>query len=351
MLHLLKRLPLINRVRGLVAHDVEQTLKPLRKELRQLTRQVEQLEAALQETAARAARADRDGAQVKAMLRLNDEQARALQDLEATLDERRIAAHVRDAIAAAELHAEPFEHIVVEPLLPADIYATLLTAIPPVPFFTDTDPIKQDLRIPMAFGPALHMRVWAFVDEVIARRIIRPAIMAKFHEPLQRHYDVIFGPASRAQANDLPQSTSGGRLMLRRPGYHLGAHRDPKRSLLTCLMYLARPGDDEAHGTQLFRVDGDSEAHYKQTYYPEREGHRCELARVVPFRPNSMLVFLNSRGAHGADIPATAPATLERYSYQFYIAPDNAALGDLLKSLSPERRAMWKNRNRIPDLS
>jgi hypothetical protein len=40
--------------------------------------------------------------------------------------------------------------------------------------------------------------------------------------------------------------------MPRRPGYHLEPHRDPKRSLLTCLLYLARPGDSDAQGTQLF---------------------------------------------------------------------------------------------------
>ena len=135
--------------------------------------------------------------------------------------------------------------------------------------------------------------------------------------------------------------------MLRRPGYHLNPHRDPKRSLLTCLLYLAKPGDDDAHGTRLYRVANDGEAHYKQTYYPEREGHACELVKVVPFRPNSMLVFLNSKGAHGACIPDSAPATTERFSYQFYVAPDNAALAALLKSLPPDRRKMWRNRNKV----
>ena len=135
--------------------------------------------------------------------------------------------------------------------------------------------------------------------------------------------------------------------MLRRPGYHLSPHRDPKRSFLTCLLYLARPGDDEAHGTRLYRVANDREAHYKQTYYPESNGHQCELAAVVPFRPNTMLVFLNSRGAHGATIPAEAPGDLERYSYQFYVAPKNEELGQLLKSLPRDRRAMWQSRDKV----
>jgi hypothetical protein len=132
--------------------------------------------------------------------------------------------------------------------------------------------------------------------------------------------------------------------MLRRPGYHLGPHRDPKRSMLTCLLYLARPGDSETYGTQIFRVDNDADATYKQTYYPEDDGRACHLVKVVPFRPNSMLVFLNSRGAHGAHIPQDAPATLERYSYQFYVAPENEALGQLIRSLPQDRRVLWQSK-------
>jgi hypothetical protein len=109
-------------------------------------------------------------------------------------------------------------------------------------------------------------------------------------------------------------------------------------------MYLARAGDDERYGTQLFRVEDDGEAHYKQTYYPEQDGRTCQLVSTVPFRPNTMLVSLNARGAHGVTIPADAPAALERYAYQFYVAPDNAALAALLKSLPAERRALWQNK-------
>jgi hypothetical protein len=112
---------------------------------------------------------------------------------------------------------------------------------------------------------------------------------------------------------------------------------------------MARPGDSEVHGTQLFRVFNDQEASYKQTYYPEAAGGRCELATVVPFRPNSMLVFLNSRGAHGATIPADAIEDIERYSYQFYVSPEHEALGGLIRKLPPERRVMWQNKNMLAE--
>ena len=343
----LRRTKLAGRLRAVWRQEADEAIKPLRKDLRRLTAEVEELRATLQHTAIRAARGDRSASQLRLILELDEQQRERLAALPALLDERQIQAHVSQAIGAAELHSEPFEHIVVEQVLPAAVYELLIAAIPPAVFFDDHDPVKQNLAFPITFGPALPGVVWNFVDAVIARRAIQPAVLEKFHQPLQGHYDTIFGPSFRARANALPHLSSGGRLMLRRPGYHLAPHRDPKRSMLTCLLYLARHGDDEAHGTQLFRVTNDREASYKQTYYPGADGCDCELATVVPFRPNTMLVFLNSRGAHGATIPADAGNDLERYSYQFYVAPENAALGALIRELPRDRRTMWQNKNRI----
>ena len=324
--------------------DVEDLLKPVRKDVRALQRAVERLETALAETSQGAQRAERLAAQVKLTAVLNQAQHSAVARLSDRLDAPRIGAHVRAAIAAAPLVEEPFEHLVVESLLPADVYELLIEAIPPEPFFDAHDPIKRNLRFPMEFGPALSAAVWAFFDDVVTRQMIRPAVVERFQMPLQRHYDAIFGRAFRERAKGLAQSVSGGRLMLRRAGYHLDPHRDPKHSMLTCLFYLARPGDSDAYGTQLFSVANDSDASYKQTYYPEQEGRQCELAKLVPFRANSMLVFLNSRGAHGATIPPDAPASLERYSYQFYVAPDKAQLGELIRLLPEPLRRMWQSK-------
>ena len=345
--NLLRGTKLAARIRGAMRHDAEEAMKPLRKELRRLARDVEALQATLQEAATRAARGDRVSAQVRVMLELNEQQRERIAALPEHLDEGRIRAHVARAIAATPLQFEPFEHIVVDEILPPALYDLLISALPPEPFFQDHDPIKQDMHFPITFGPTLATTVWNFVDGVLARRVIQPAMLEKFHERLQGHFDTVFGPPFRAQANALPQLSSGGRLMLRRAGYHLDPHRDPKRSLLTCLLYLARPGDSEAHGTQLFRVVGDREANYKQTYYPEADGQQCELKEVVAFRPNRMLAFMNSRGAHGATIPADAGAHVERYSYQFYVAPENEALGALIRELPRERRIMWQNKNKL----
>jgi hypothetical protein len=120
--------------------------------------------------------------------------------------------------------------------------------------------------------------------------------------------------------------------------------------LLTCLFYLARPGDPETFGTSFYRVDGHLVRDHSSTYYPGQAGHTCELARVVPFRANTAVVFLNS-AAHGADIPVTAARNTERYAYQVYIGPPVDALGAIVRALPDSMRAAWESRNDYGDSS
>ena len=60
------------------------------------------------------------------------------------------------------------------------MYDLLIRAIPPPAFFNDRDPIKQNLTFPMEFGPALSAAVWGYMDDVIARQVVRPAVLDKF---------------------------------------------------------------------------------------------------------------------------------------------------------------------------
>ena len=65
-----------------------------------------------------------------------------------------------------------------------------------------------------------------------------------------------------------------------------------------------------------------------------------ELARTVPFRPNTLFAFVNSKAAHGASLPPDAPLH-ERYAYQFYVKPRDGDLKKLLLELSPDARRNW----------
>jgi hypothetical protein len=77
--------------------------------------------------------------------------------------------------------------------------------------------------------------------------------------------------------------------MLRRRGYRIKPHRDPNWSFITCILYLARSGDSDAWGTQIFAVDGDEEAKNAGPYWIDDA--RCRPVEVARFLPNRLLVF------------------------------------------------------------
>jgi hypothetical protein len=324
--------------------DIRETVTPLKGELRGLVSEIERLREAIERSTAATADVQRTAEQTRLVLRLNQRQQHDVARLAEVLEPAKVTRWVREAVARAPLQMTPFPHIVVEPLLPDATYRMLVRAIPPAAFFGARDPIKQNLRIPIEFAPELSERVWRFVDDTLAREAIRPAVLDAFREPLLQHCARLFGESLRDRAAQLPQAVSGGRVMLRRPGYFLAPHRDPKRAMLTCLLYLARPGDSEEYGTGLYSVDDDREPSYVETYYPGEHGHATELVRMVPYRPNSMVAFLNCGGAHGAQIPPDAPPGLERYAFQFYIGPEASALDALVEELPPERKQMWQRK-------
>ena len=273
--------------------------------------------------------------QLLTIQRLDWEQREEVATLNRWLDTTAIDVHVSAAVGAATLQQEPFPHIVVEPLLPRDVYGRILDAIPPAVFFAGGR--DEHWAVPSGIAPMYSRLVWLFVANTLVGDILHRTLNAKF-EAVIRDYVQSFVPALIKQTA-ITLHPSDGRLMLRRPGYDLEPHRDPKWAFVTALMYLARPDDNEEYGTQLYRVSGDTEAIGGNVHYVERS--RCELVRTVPFRANSMLVFLNSTGAHGAFIPRDAPAELERYLYQFRLGPSRKMIAHLIDSMPAGAAVNW----------
>jgi hypothetical protein len=244
-------------------------------------------------------------------------------DVEAT------ARHVRATLAAAAMRETPMPHLVVEGLMPDPLYDALLQAVPPPAFFSQRDVVKQNLRVRRdGLVPDETLDLFGFLESVVIADMIVPALLERFEPYFSRVYEERYGDAA-ARVAALPHVATDGRLMLRRPGYHLNPHLDPRRVSVTGLFYLARPGDDEAHGTSFYSLDGAARPEQSNTYSPERHGMACTLAASVPFRANTAVFFLNSGAAHGAGIPGTAPPTTERYAYQFYMWPEVTALASI----------------------
>ena len=254
-----------------------------------------------------------------------------------------IERHVALALSNAPVFSDPTRHLRVASVLPPALYEIFLAAMPPEEAFSDRDRMKQNFkpRNDTAVLPDLTAEIWDYMDNGLVPSVMGPTLGAMFEDAILQHYTTLFGPESARELLAAGFETSGGRLMLRRPGYYIGPHLDVPRAALTTLIYLARPGDDPQYGTSLFRVNGSTLGERRTTYYPEEDGANCELVTTVPFEANSALVFLNAGAAHGAEIPKTAPPKTERYSYQFYVGPPLPALKTAVARLSPDERKAW----------
>jgi hypothetical protein len=215
--------------------------------------------------------------------------------------------------------------------------------LPPAELFGERPVNKQHLLVPFDLGPAYSRRVWNFMAYTAAPRILALAATRRFREPLTAWLEANFPALGAEPLAGLELSCSDGRILRRTRGYRIPPHRDPKWGFVTCLLYLARPGDDQRWGTQIYAVSGDTEAHGAPPHWIDQA--QCRLVEDVAFRPNRALLFLNSVGAHGAEIPADAePADLDRYAYQFRVGADREAIEGLLAGLSADRRAYWEGK-------
>lgn len=250
---------------------------------------------------------------------------------------------VAAAIDSAPLHLEPCPYIVVDDLLPTRLWSALIQGIPPVQLFEHLPMGKQHLDVPFPLAPLYSQLVWGHLARELLPKVIMPRIVEKFRAQIDA-WITLNWPGVPAASVEL--HSNNGRIMLRRRGYRILPHRDPKWAFITCILFLARPGDDEAWGTQFYAVAEDQEATSAAPYWIDEK--RCRLIEDVKFRPNRLVVFLNSTGAHGAQIPEDAqPETLERYIYQFRVAPTPKAVS-MLKSLLPEeRQPLWMGKSMV----
>lgn len=339
--------------------DLTRAVKQLERQLTTVTTKQEELLARLEEVRTAnpsAVLADTLSAATQKLdeLALRERQLRAVQradgrldsrerELDAILNPEAISAHVRAALASATLKEDPFPYAVVDDLFPDAFFDALVRGLPPAELFADRAINRQQLTVPFDVAPRYGRRVWAFMADTVAAEIIAPAMLEKFAPQISAWLRLNFPVLGENPLARIPMRCSDGRIMLRRPGYYIRPHRDPKWGFLTCLLYLKRPSDDEAWGTEVLRVTGDEEARGAQPHWIDEA--RCEVVERVAFRRNRALMFLNSVGAHTARIPDDAqPADLERYTYQFRVGAERETIQYLLANMPDERRVFWEGK-------
>src|SRR5258705_1072292 len=326
-----------------VAEDVRE-LRRAGKEQARLATRVDEMHARLREVAEKVDLLTLRESQLRAVAAADALFEEEMPRLPAICDEPRIFAHVRDAVERARVNTDPLPYLVVSNVFPADFYAALVRAIPPFELFADRPHNKRQLTVPFTYGPAYSRALWTFLVDVVLEGAFQPAIIEKLREPLGEWIAQEWPPlASDPLGPPMELHSTDGRILLRGRGYRIAPHRDPKWGFITVLLYLARARESEQWGTQLYSVDEDAAANTIAPHWIDPA--RCQLKVDVPFRRNTALVFLNSRGAHGACIPEDAqPADLQRYIYQYRIGPTKAAIESLVAMLPQEQRSVWEGK-------
>jgi len=337
------------------------SLARMRKSLDDMAEGILELRRAAREQVRLAARVDEMSVRLRELgekveaLTLRELQLRAIASADAAFeeemhllpvicDEARVGAHVREAVERARLKTDPLPYLLVQNVFPPDFYAALVRGIPPFELFADKPHNKRQLKVPLVYGPEYSRAIWRFLVDVVLESAFQPPILEKFREPLAE-WIVHEWPtlASNPLGPPMELHSTDGRILLRGRGYRIPPHRDPKWGFITVLLYLPLAHESEQWGTQIYAVDEDEGANSIAPHWIDPG--RCRLVADVPFRRNSALVFLNSRGAHGAYIPDDAqPADLQRYIYQYRIGPTKAAIESLVAMLPQEQRSVWEGK-------
>src|SRR5262245_55473436 len=153
----------------------------------------------------------------------------AFADLAAVCDEDAIVRHVREAVAQAHLVLDPLPYLIVPNVFPSEFYDALIRGIPPYELFADKPRNKQQLKVPLMYGPGYTRASGKFRGDVALERSFRRALGEKFRGPLAQWIargwpDLAgnpWGPPMELHSTD-------GRILLRGRGYGIQPHRDPK---------------------------------------------------------------------------------------------------------------------------
>ncbi|MGH9255013.1 MAG: hypothetical protein ACRD3C_10635, partial [Vicinamibacterales bacterium] len=176
--------------------------------------------------------------ELRAILERNTENESQLDRLDKVIGKKATPDWVVAAIAGAPLHLEPFPYTVIDRLLPGYLYDSLLRGLPPVELFPNKTDGKQQLAVPFSLAPTYSQRAWTYLASDVIPTLIAPRLLEKFRAPID---EWILRNWPEVDPRSVELRGSEGRIMLRRRGYRIRPHRDPKWSFITCILYLARP--------------------------------------------------------------------------------------------------------------
>jgi len=217
--------------------------------------------------------------------------------------------HAIRQIEAAPVRREPFDHVYVENVFPADFYDELLRQLPPTESFRR---LNETGRVSAAYSGS---RFCLFRDDLPAlaeapRRAFWEGLLgALVKRPFNELWLRVFRDAVQRQAASLRPgepvlAQSEAFLMRDLESYALGPHTDSTLKLVSVLFYL--PADDSAPelGTSLYRP---KDPGFDCAGGPHHSFAKFERVTTLPFHRNSLLAFPKSRRCfHGVEPVGTA---------------------------------------------
>jgi hypothetical protein len=236
---------------------------------------------------------------------------------------------VRAKVEGAELHPDPFPHVVIPNLLPDAFFGLLAGSIPPLEFFEQSKRgLKANLVLEdddpyFAAAPQDFREVWTKLRDGVVSEEIAPLLVRRLESAIREKFAALFSSEIADEVMADGFETTGGRIMARKPGYVLRAHTDSAHYAVTCLLYFTSAEDESSGALCLFRPERTPELRHVSTYFPDREeGIEAELVKTIPIRENLFVAFLNDQASlHGLQVDRTDDSQGDRITYQSHIVP------------------------------
>lgn len=217
------------------------------------------------------------------------------------------------------LHLEPFPHIIIEDALPQDLYDRLAAEYPESSLGGYTHGFRDFRYYQMDFTPEHITPLWqefvdfhssrAFKDQVV--RAIEPGLRRLYPEIADKYLEVDTilrhqgKPRGVAAMEVQFVMNSADTEKIRTP------HLDQGRELFACLFYMKRPDDHSTGGDLYIYEKTTTDFEFKSGRLAPED--QIRTVSSVPYRANSLIIFLNSLDSiHGVG-PRTGAQVLRRY--------------------------------------
>lgn len=257
----------------------------------------------------------------------------------------------------AKIESDPYPHLVVDDVLPADVYSALEPIFPSVEYVMDGKPVEDNrtyLRnsISTLADPDLAP-IWRDFHETNTQRSVFEQACAMFGDEIARIHPQLeenFGKPLEAfttARRQGPGDSEGNRkadLMIDcqfgvnspvvEVGTPRGPHVDRGAKLFSALLYFRDEKDESGGGEyELFKLRRGPFPRNKMKSVPHRY---VETVKKVPYRSNRLVMWMNTPDA----VHAVAPRTKTAYPRR-YIAISGECFGGAMPSSFFSHFSQW----------